>query len=184
MARPKKQESAQVEIKEVIVDAALETIVQEGVRGATARRIAEQANLSPGTITYHFESIDEILSAAFKRMIKQITEAFTARLQEATDDQSAREAVVDLICGDVWATPRHMLLSFELYAFASRKPEYRKVMEEWMERCQQALQLHFEPKTARALDAVIEGCTIHKTLNSEPVDRQEIMDLITLITRK
>ncbi|WP_302758368.1 TetR/AcrR family transcriptional regulator, partial [Ligilactobacillus salivarius] len=97
------QESAQVEIKEVIVDAALETIVQEGVRGATARRIAEQANLSPGTITYHFESIDEILSAAFKRMIKQITEAFTARLQEATDDQSAREAVVDLICGDVWA---------------------------------------------------------------------------------
>ena len=77
-----------------------------------------------------------------------------------------------------------MLLSFELYAFASRKPEYRKVMEEWMERCQQALQLHFEPKTARALDAVIEGCTIHKTLNSEPVDRQEIMDLITLITRK
>ncbi|MFZ7793689.1 TetR family transcriptional regulator [Acinetobacter lwoffii] len=50
MARPKKQESAQVEIKEVIVDAALETIVQEGVRGATARRIAEQANLSPARL--------------------------------------------------------------------------------------------------------------------------------------
>lgn len=34
MARPMKQDSSHIEIKDVIVDAAVEVIVQEGVRGA------------------------------------------------------------------------------------------------------------------------------------------------------
>ena len=49
------------------------------------------------------------------------------------------EAVVDLVVDDSWATPRTMLLSYELYAFAARNPPLRLVMQGWMEKSRAAL---------------------------------------------
>lgn len=167
--------------KDHIVDAALEVILDTGVTGATFRRIASQAGVSPGTMTYYFSSINEILEAAFRKMVAQITAVFKKRLTGASDPDEAIDAVVDLICGDIWATPRHMLLSFELYAFASRQPEYQAVMTEWMEKCRDALHQHYDLRTASALDAMIEGFTIHRHLNPDVISREEVRRCVSLI---
>ncbi len=59
------------------------------------------------------------------------------------------------------ATPDNMELMYQLYALASRKPLLKTVMQNWMQRSQQTLEQWFEPGTARALDAFIEGMTLH-----------------------
>jgi AcrR family transcriptional regulator len=46
-----------------IRDAAIECIAEYGVAEATARRVAERADVSPGSVIHHFGSMDELRAA-------------------------------------------------------------------------------------------------------------------------
>ncbi len=180
MSSSRRQHSADTRTR--IIDAAFQLIVESGMSAATSRRIAGAAGLSLGTVSYHFASITDIVKAAFMSMVDEISAAFRARLEAATSFEDAREAVVDLICGDIWATPQHMLMSFELYALASRDPAFRTIQNIWARRSRRSLRLHFTYKEARALDALVEGLTIHSTLASRPFLRPQVRHLVMAIT--
>lgn len=162
-----------------IIQAAQHVIVKYGVAGATARSISAQANISPGTLTYHFKSVDEVLEAAFSRLAGQVSVQFRQRLLAAKDSTDAIEAVSDLICGNIVAAPSNMLMSFELYAYASRNPKIRLISQEWLRQSRNALSLHFDEKLAVMLDALIEGFTVHQHLSDETISRQEIQAFLT-----
>ncbi|NIF24947.1 TetR family transcriptional regulator [Pantoea sp. Tr-811] len=181
MPRPKKHDLSTPGSKAVIIDAALQVIRREGAGCATYRRIAAEAGVSPGTMTYHFATINEIIAAAFIKMCDGIADQYWRQLSEARDKAHARELVADLICGDLWKASGQMLLIFELYTFVSRNPQYTYVMDDWMARSRQALQIHFDERTARALDALIEGFTIHNALSKTVVSRDSILALIQAI---
>ncbi|EQC3346026.1 TetR/AcrR family transcriptional regulator [Escherichia coli] len=76
------------------------------------------------------------------------------------------------------ATPDNMELMYQLYALASRKPLLKTVMQNWMQRSQQTLEQWFEPGTARALDAFIEGMTLHFVTDRKPLSREEILRMV------
>ena len=59
-------------------------------------------------------------------------------LDAAKTKDEAREAVVELICGGVWATERNMRLSYELYAYSTRNEAIRAVFVDWMARSRRA----------------------------------------------
>jgi len=169
------------DIKTDILDATLTVIINEGVRGTTYRRVADQAGLSPGTLTYHFPQTDLLLMGAFSYMVDTISQAFRQRMQSATECADACEAVVDLICGDIWASQRHLILSFELYSLAARKAAFRQLLQLWMARSRASLHLCFPMETACALDALIEGLTIHNLLNDAPMSRDAILRAVRKI---
>ena len=79
-----------------------------------------------------------------------------------------REAVVDLITKGVLVDQRELVLTQELYTLAARDPRYRDLTQAWMARSRQALERHFDPTTARILDALIEGLTLHRALDLAP----------------
>ena len=168
-----------MDTREQAIHAAYQVILEAGVMGATYRKIAAQAQLSPGTLTYHFPTIDELLLAAFHQFADRFSESFTQRLQEAASHAQACDAIVDLICGDIWPTPEHLLVSFELYAMASRQPAYRAVLQHWQQQTGDALRLCFDDVTARLLDATVEGLTIHRVLGQNPLQRDTIAAHIT-----
>jgi DNA-binding transcriptional regulator YbjK len=84
------------------------------------------------------------------------------------------EAVIDIIADSVWAEPRTLLLSYELYAFAARQPPVTAVMQQWMDSSRVALARFFDPLTARALDALTEGVGIHNSIDAAPLSREAI----------
>jgi DNA-binding transcriptional regulator YbjK len=43
-----------------------------------------------------------------------------------------------------------------------------------MGRSRRTLERHFEPVTARELDALIEGLVLHSALSTDPMDRDQI----------
>jgi DNA-binding transcriptional regulator YbjK len=86
--------------------------------------------------------------------------------------------VVAIIVGDVWATPSTLLLSYELYAFAARNPALTAVMQGWMDSSREALGRHFDPLTARALDAMVEGIGIHNSIDRAPLDRAQVEAIV------
>jgi TetR/AcrR family transcriptional regulator, regulator of biofilm formation and stress response len=161
-----------------IVRAALDVVAEHGVAGTTHRRIAAAAEVPLGSMTYHFASLDEVLTEAFTLLADTVAARFAERLAAAGTAEEAREAVVDLVVGAAWATPRTMLLSYELYAYAARQPALRRVMQEWMGKSRAALEQHFAPDTARALDAMIEGLTIHRSVDPRPAGRDEVRAIV------
>jgi DNA-binding transcriptional regulator YbjK len=172
------------ERRQRIVAAALDVIADRGVSNTTHRRIAAAAGVPLGSVTYYFETLEALLTEAFVQLAEEASDAFRAKLAAATDRDSAREAVIDIISGSVWAEPRTLLLSYELYAFAARHPPVAAIMRRWMNNSRAALERFFDPLTARGLDAFVEGIGIHNSIDLRPLDRAAISDLVARVTNR
>lgn len=166
-----------------IVDACLQVVGEVGVAGASTRRIAAAADVPLGSITYHFSDVDALLREAFERFARQVSDRFEAAMARATTLEEAREAVVALIGTDVLTDPHELVLTHELYTLAARDPRYRRLTHAWMARSRRALERHFDPATARILDALVEGMTIHRALDTEPHGLAEVRRAVDLVTR-
>lgn len=172
------------ERKQRIINAALDVIVEHGVQGTTHRRVAKAAGVPLGSMSYHFTGMDELLHMAFKQVAQTSSSEFVARMARAQDREGAIEAIVDIIAGNIWSTPRTLLLSYELYAFAARRPELAAIMREWMRASREALGRFFDPLTSRALDALVEGMGIHNSVDPCPLERHAIEDIVRRICRQ
>lgn len=170
------------ERRDRIIDACLDVIAEHGVAGASHRRIAAAAGVPLGSMTYHFEGIDSLLHDAFTRFSTSVSEGFARRMTAATSLQEAREAVVAIILEDVFGSARDLVLTHELYTLAARDASYRDLTTAWMARSRAALERWFDPETARALDALIEGLTIHLALDDTSRDRGEVALAVARIT--
>lgn len=166
------------ERRQRIIAATLEVIAAHGVSNTTHRRIAAAAAVPLGSVTYYFASLEDLLTAAFLQLAEQSSAAFRARLATATDRAGARDAIIDIIAESVWAEPRTLLLSYELYAFAARHPAVSAVMQRWMDNSRAALGQFFDPLTARALDALVEGIGIHNSIDTAPLTRDAIATIV------
>lgn len=166
-----------------IVEACTRVIGEVGVAGASTRRIAAAADVPLGSITYHFADMDELLRATFERFARQVSDRFEESMAGATTIAQARQAVVDLMTADVLVDPHELVLTHELYTLAARDPGYRQLTHDWMARSRHALERHFDPPTARILDALIEGLTIHRALDTEHHDLSDLTRAVAVVTR-
>lgn len=157
-----------------LIDAALDVIAEHGVAGTTHREIARAADVPLGSMTYHFASLDEVLAEAFTRHANAAADVFDERLGAATDRESAIEAVITLIRDDLIGSPKDLVMAVELYVAAARNPALRAVTQAWMQRSRDALERHFDPTTAREVDALIEGLVLHSVLSTDPMTPEQI----------
>lgn len=167
-----------------IIDVTLDVVAERGVAGTTHRAIAAAADIPLGSMTYHFEGMDDLLAVAFTRLANRIADRFEARLAEARDETEAVQAVVDLITVDLAESSADIVLTYELYTLAARRPALRSVTQGWMARSRVALERHFDAATARYLDAMIEGIALHRALNPVPMGVTDVLEAVTRITRR
>ncbi|MFE1442227.1 TetR/AcrR family transcriptional regulator [Streptomyces sp. NPDC058739] len=165
-----------------ILDAALDLIAEEGIARVSHRKIAARAGVPLGSMTYHFSGIDELLREAFARFSDHVVAVFDAHLGAPADAAAARQAVADLVHALSDGSRRDLVLTQELYTLATRQPAYRELTHEWMRRSRVHLEKHFDPDTARQLDALIEGLTLHRALSPQPHGRALTLEAITRIT--
>lgn len=161
-----------------IVDACLDVIAEYGVSGTTHRRVAAAADVPLGSMTYHFAGMDELLREAFGRFAHSAAAQFERQMSHARTSEDAVREIAMLIGLHAFTPQRDLVLAHELYTLAAREPAFRTLTNEWMHRSRDALGRHFDPATCRALDAFIEGATIHRALDTEPPDGIGILDAI------
>ena len=150
-----------------IIDACLDVIAEVGVAGTSHRRVAEAAGVPLGSMTYHFAGMSELLHEAFSRFAHTFSDRFAARMAAAPDREAAIAAIVEAVESDILNDQRELVLTQELYTLAARDPSYRDLTNAWMGRSRAALERHVDPLTARMLDALIEGLTLHRALDTE-----------------
>jgi DNA-binding transcriptional regulator YbjK len=166
-----------------LVDVAIGVLAEHGVAGTTHRRIAAAADVPLGSMTYHFDSMDDLLHAAFTRLAERTADVFDQALTQAGTAEEAADAVVGLISGPTLNSSETLLASLELYALAARRPEFRAITDAWMARSRKALHAHFDPETAFMLDALIEGTTLHRALSLDPMPVRTVRAAVERIVR-
>lgn len=148
--------------RRLIIDTALDVIADRGVDRTTHRAVAEAAGIPLGSMTYHFDSLDDVIVCAFRRLAGVLAARYRGAVAEAESREAACAAVADLICGDAYADEREMVVLLELYAYANHSAGAERVRREWMAVSWGSLAVHFDEDAQRALDALIEGWTIHR----------------------
>ena len=179
--RPRRHEP---ERRERILATALDVIAEVGVAGASLRAIAAAADVPLGSLTYHFGSQAGLRVAALTRYVEEMAARFDERMRAATDATEALEELADHLVGDVGRPGRDLVVTVELYVAAARRPALRAVTEDWMSRSRRSLERHFDPVTARQLDALVEGLLLHSALSTEPMDREQIRSALVRLAAR
>ena len=124
-----------------ILEAALETLKNEGFAGATSRAIARRGGFNQALIFYHFGSLDSLLLAALDRTSAERLERYRA----AVDEAATLEELVE-VATRVYAEDRdkgHMTVVAQMVAGSVARPELAPAMvarmEPWIELCEEAL---------------------------------------------
>lgn len=168
--------------RERIIAACLDVIAESGVAGTSHRKVAAAADVPLGSMTYHFDGMDDLLHEAFGRFATSAGDRFEELMASARDQTEAERAITALVSESVFATSRDLVLTHELYTLAARESAYRDLTDSWTARSRAALERHFDPDTARMLDALIEGLTVHRALGAEPHDPALVTAAIRRIT--
>nr|WP_256429272.1 TetR family transcriptional regulator C-terminal domain-containing protein [Frigoribacterium sp. CFBP 13729] len=115
----------------MIVEAARGVILREGLGGTRLRDIAGEAGVSVGTVTYHFESVAEILN----EVVVLETARFYSSIIEAVDAEPDPVAGVRMLVEPLFAatdaSDEHWRLWSDYWTAVARKPA---VAAEYVER--------------------------------------------------
>jgi AcrR family transcriptional regulator len=114
-----------MDVRDALLKAAIKVFAETGTRGATTRRIAQEAGVNEVTLFRHFQSKDELIRAALQYFVQHLTHH---RLPDEPRDPAAELTA--------WCRDHHR----QLYRLRSL---IRKMMAEYEERpeqCQQGMQ--------------------------------------------
>lgn len=164
--------------RERILQATLDTIAEHGITAVTHRKIASCADVPLGSMTYYFSGIDALVEETLRAFTREMSAQYQAFFDDVSSADQACDSITELIFSAQITTARNMGLMYQLYAFMSCKPSLREVMQDWMTSSQQTLAQWFDPVTARALDAFIEGMTLHFVTDRQPLSREELRKMV------
>lgn len=115
----------------LIVEAARKVILREGLGATRLRDIASEADVSIGTVTYHFESVAEILN----EVVVLETARFYSSIIEAVDAEAdpivGVRLLIEPLFSDTAETGDHWRLWSDYWTAVARKPA---VAAEYVER--------------------------------------------------
>lgn len=115
-----------------ILRAVLRVIGAEGIGGVTNRRIAREAGVSLGSITYHFETQHELLRESLLLFVREETERLLALSEVRRGEVVSIEAAAALVEQVAQSTTfgREEIAPLELFLHAGRDPQLRDAAAE------------------------------------------------------
>lgn len=119
------------EVRQRLLQAAAELIVERGWGGVSTRMVAERAEVGAGLVHYHFTSVQVLLSAAAVGVMRDVCGSLEALLDRASTPVEALELLVsslDEYTGDDAVS----VLFVETYLAATRDPQLRGEVAEVM----------------------------------------------------
>jgi AcrR family transcriptional regulator len=123
------------------VEAAIETLKEEGFAGASARAIGRLGDLNPALIFYHFGSVNDLLLAALDETSRRRMERYQEAVRDVDDLPTLIAVAADIYREDLESG--HITVLAEMIAGASSVPdlgpEIASRMEPWVQFAEAAL---------------------------------------------
>ena len=176
--RVRRQRRTDPQRKERILDAAIAVLAAHGVAGTTHRLIAAEADVPLGSLTYHFDGLEDLRAQAFVRLSERVSASYAAHFTDVASAGDLVDAVTALVLGAVGADADEWAVTYELYLAALRDPALRAVTERWMRASRAVLERFVDPGTARSLDALDEGRVMHRMRSTAPAGRGQTREAV------
>src|SRR5215212_9163526 len=174
----------------VLVEAALETLKEEGYSGTTARAIAARAGVNQALVFYHFGGVDALLLAALDASAAERLDRYRTVLAEAATPAEKVAAARGLYREDVEGG--HVTVIAELVAASLAEPALRPLLLErmrpWLELTEQVLtelagstplaQLVTPAEAAQALVALYFGLNLLSRLDPASAHAAALFDAL------
>ena len=109
-----------------ILDAAIETIADLGVGGASMQRIADQAEVDKRALQYYFGDRDGLLAAVAQRVAERLVGEAEEALADIVDPGEGFRVGFELLWGNVVASPRLHGAYLDLLAASISHPALRE----------------------------------------------------------
>lgn len=115
-----------------VLEAVLRVIASNGVDAVTHRRVADEANVSAGVVSYHFPTRDGLIEESFRYYLDDAESlADSVGVQASAIKPDALAAlVVKVVAKDLGDRPT-MAIELELVLYASRNNSLRALYLDW-----------------------------------------------------
>jgi DNA-binding transcriptional regulator YbjK len=158
------------------LDGHVRLIARDGPAAVTHRAVAAEANLTKSVATYHFATLDDLLTAA-------LVESTDSYARQAAADLPADCSLSELAQHMVAFANDHreeVLASYELFLHAARRPTLRAAALRWTEwTTGLARRYTDDPVAVDAFVAALDGLGLHALLADEPLDPQRAARVLT-----
>jgi AcrR family transcriptional regulator len=172
--------------REAIVDATLAVAIEKGLASTTVRDVAAAMGTSSGLIHHYFESMDEVLAAAFEQVARQDLSLSERLMAEAADPTQAMAVFFRTY------TPVDKDWSFQLWldawAEAARRPALREVSArlnlEWQALLERTIragvaagEFRSDDPTAAAwrILSLLDGLALQVVAHGTTIDREDVL---------
>lgn len=157
-----------------IAEAAIAVIAERGVEGLTHRQVASRAGVPLGSTTYHFATLDALLSAALEIAAERNTAALRAWDAALPQGADLAAGLADLAAS--WLTENHAqtMVEYELYVAALHRPALRATSASWDAALAEIFTARTNPATGRLLAVALCGALMQGLLADPPPTRAEL----------
>ncbi|MGW1805513.1 TetR/AcrR family transcriptional regulator [Streptomyces sp. NPDC002078] len=177
-------------MRQRIITAVLQIIGEDGVAAVTNRRIAKEAGVSLGSVTYHFETQHELLRESLLYFVREETRHFTELADqcqtEGLDVEDAASLAGQVACGSALDSAHPA--PFELYLQAGRDERLRTAAAEAFRaydllaaRILTALGVPDADRLAATTVALVMGLQLRRLATGSPED--DLVDALLLLVR-
>jgi DNA-binding transcriptional regulator YbjK len=167
--------------RERIAAAAIRVVARDGIDGLTHRAVAREADVPLGSTSYHFSDKDGLLRAAVELAEARNREVLVTILEQGEPAVDLAAALAGLVEELTVRQRTQLVLDYELYLAARRRPELRDIAARWGSALDDAIRVHADALTAQALAHVLEGVLIQAVVLDRPVPSTEIEPIFRLV---
>lgn len=105
-----------------ILDAVMSVIVRDGVRGASMRSVAKEADVSLGLLSYHFDDKKSLIEAAFRRATDALLDASIEAGEAGAEPADQVREYIRGAFTDEFLDEDYLALRISLWAVARTDP--------------------------------------------------------------
>ncbi|MFG1791221.1 TetR/AcrR family transcriptional regulator [Nocardia sp. NPDC049149] len=168
---------------ERIAEVVEELIAERGIEGLSHRAIAERADVSLSSTTYHFKDREALIRAGLQRTADRFAEYMAGWAAEHAHDTPAQltDALTDAVlycCGEGRTAST---VEYELFLAALRRPELRDTAARLEQEGTAAMTPVVGPVAAAAIQAVMNGLCLQAMTSPAPPARAEIRQVIAYV---
>lgn len=170
---------------ERIAEVVEQLIAERGIEGLSHRAIAERADVSLSSTTYHYKDRESLIRAGLQRTADRFAEYMAGWAAEHAADTPEQliDGLTDAVlycCGEGRA---QSTVEYELFLAALRRPELREAAARLGQEGTKAMTPVVGAVAAATIQAVMNGLCLQAMTMPEPPSREEIRAILAHVVK-
>lgn len=158
-----------VERKRVIVEAAAQLLLEEGMVGFTHRKVAALANVPLGSTTQYFATLDDLREAGLRCLAAQTEEDLRETERLLKSEKVTPETIARCV-REISQDRKQVRIGALFYAAAVNDEQLRVIARRWDEGFVELFSMFMDKDAAHAIALFVDGVYLYASVNDQPAD--------------